>query len=198
MIAGALALLVSKTGGWVLGLIVAGCALGLSYLTGHVTGRQRGREIEAQQAVERGRAAGAAPAGGGAPRRRHGRACCVAGRAGGAGGSGHRAAEASAVSGLGARRAASRIAGRLIGFVAALSLIGVTLFVIGCSLFVIGCSLQRSGALPLCPPLPAWSAADQDALAAELDHQDGPVSRRAIHEFEQLRAIDRACLETHP
>ncbi len=74
----------------------------------------------------------------------------------------------------------------------------LTALVVGVCLNLSACIPQPEPGLPLCRPLPKWSAAEQDALAAELDHQDGPLTHRAVHEFEQLRASSRTCLEGSP
>ena len=64
-------------------------------------------------------------------------------------------------------------------------------------LLVLTACAASSPGLPLCDPLPAWSDADQDRLAAELA-TDGPLASRAVHDLEVARAVDRACLQGSP
>ena len=60
-----------------------------------------------------------------------------------------------------------------------------------------GCASASPG-LPICTPSAKWSPAEQDALALELDTRDGPLSHQVVHEWEQLRAASRPCLQGTP
>ncbi len=50
-------------------------------------------------------------------------------------------------------------------------------------------------AVPVCPVLITYSAADQKALAVELPN-DGPVTQRAMTDYLGLRDAVRACAKS--
>lgn len=58
-----------------------------------------------------------------------------------------------------------------------------------------GCKTAAPPAVVVaCPPLPAWSAADQAAVNAELSQSDADPVVRAIEAYLRLRDADRACI----